>query len=136
MNVMPLVVFGMVPDVEGKPGSEKNVGGSGAPDSVDILIEYANDGTPSAHPDHALVRRGGVITWHTPAGVNEPFDILPKIAWVPEQAALEALALQSHPNVGENWQEVKINASSVAGTYPYGIRANGITVDPDVVIRP
>lgn len=135
MNVMPLVMFGMAPVVEGKP-DEKNVGGSGAPGSVDILIEYANDGTPSAHPDHALVRRGGMIIWHTHVGVNTPFDILPKIAWVPQGQSLDVLALQSHHNDQENWQEVKINAASVAGTYPYGIRANNITVDPDVVIRP
>lgn len=135
MNVMPLVVFGMAPVVEGKPGDEKNIGG-GAPDSVDILIEYANDGTPSAHPDHALVRRGGLCIWHTQAGVNTPFDILPKIAWAADESSLDVLALHSHDNNQKNWQEVTVNASSVAGTYPYGIRANGITVDPDVVIRP
>ena len=73
MNVMPLVVLGMVPG-EGKPESGKNP--AATPNVVDILIEYAGDGSPSAHPDPAYVRKGGTITWHTEVGNEEPFEIL------------------------------------------------------------
>ncbi|GAB3353897.1 hypothetical protein [Lysobacter tyrosinilyticus] len=136
MNVMPLVVLGMVPGAEGKSEGEKG-GAPATPAFVDILIEYALDGSPSAHPDPAYVRKGGTITWHTQSGVDAPFEILPKVAWIDDRGpSLDVLALQSHLNHAENWQEVKIGASSIAGTYPYGIRANGITVDPDVVIKP
>jgi hypothetical protein len=134
MNVMPLVVLGMVPG-EGKPESGKNP--AATPNFVDILIEYAGDGTPSAHPDPAYVRKGGTITWHTEVGNEEPFEILPKLAWIDERGpALDVLALQSHLNHEKHYQEVKIGASTIAGTYHDGIRANGITVDPDVVIKP
>jgi hypothetical protein len=136
MNVMPLVVYGMVPVLEGKPENEKGTAPA-TPDFVDIGIEYAVDGAASAHPEHAMVRRNGTITWHTSPGVDEPFEILPKIAWIADKGpSLDVLALQSHHNNQENWQEVRIGASAVPGTYPYGIRANGITVDPDVVIKP
>lgn len=135
MNLMPLVVFGMVPVVEGKPENEKSAGPA-TPPFVDILILFAGP-TPSADPERAVVRANGVITWHTLPGVDTQFEILPKVAWLDEHGpSLDVLALQSHHNSQENWQEVKIGASSVAGTYPYGIRANGITVDPDVVIKP
>lgn len=137
MNLLPLVAFGMVPVVEGKPDNEKKPEPA-TPPFVDIGIAYAVGGTPSADPEHAVVRKGGVITWHTAPGVTAEFEILPKVAWVEEKGgpALDVLALKSHLNPAQNWQEVKIGASAVPGTYPYGIRANDITVDPDVVIKP
>lgn len=134
MNLMPLVGFGMVPG-EGKPESDKDA--AATPAFVDILIKYAPDGAPSAHPDPALVRKGGTITWHTEVGNELPFEILPKLAWIDERGpSVDVLALQSHLNHDMHYQEVKIGASTIAGTYHYGIRANGISVDPDVVIKP
>ena len=134
MNAMPLVVFGMVSG-EGKPETDESV--AATPAFVDILIKYAEDGTPSADPDRAYVRKGGTITWHTEVGVEVPFEILPKVAWIDERGpSLDVLALQSQPNKEMHYQQVRIGASSIVGTYPYGIRANGITVDPDVVIKP
>ena len=134
MNVMPLVVLGMMPG-EGKLESGKNP--AATPSFVDILIEYADDGTPSARPDPAYVCVGCTISWHTSVGNDVPFEIVPKLAWIDERGpALDALGLQSHRNHEKHYQQVKIGASAIAGTYHYGIRANGITVDPDVVIKP
>lgn len=136
MRLMPLIAMGMAMESEAKPGSGK-ASAPATPMFVDIIMKYAADGTPSADPDPAYVRKGGTITWHTDAGVDAPFEIIPKLAWVSERGPeADVLGLQSHRNNEMNWQEVKIGASLIAGTYHYGIGANGKIVDPDVVIKP
>lgn len=97
---------------------------------VDIRIVYAANGTPSADPDPAEVAVKGVITWHTDPGELRPFEIVPKHASGPGPHP----GAKSHP-AGDH-QELKRGAGSVPGRYPYGIKANGHVLDPDVIIRP
>jgi len=130
MHPMPLLTA-MVLD----PGSEGTVAkeGSGAgkaPTFVEISIAFDADGTPSAQPDSVEVLAGGTITWRSAPGETTPFQILPKLAW--EQG--HVTGLRSHPQ--GDCQLLTCGASSVPGTYHYGIEANGKVVDPDIIIKP
>jgi hypothetical protein len=97
---------------------------------VDIRIVYTANGTPSADPDSAEVAVNGVITWRTDPGEQRPFEIVSKQTSGPGPHP----GGNSHP-AGDH-QELKRGAGSVPGRYPYGIKANGHVIDPDVIIRP
>ncbi|HSM11364.1 MAG TPA: hypothetical protein VK827_07325 [Lysobacter sp.] len=97
---------------------------------VFVEIRYAGDGTPSAVPEECTVAPGTRITWRGPEGTSTPFvlrfaEASPAGRGEPRELASEKTDVR---------QEVMIIARNVKGRYKYGIEANGIMVDPAIII--
>lgn len=97
---------------------------------VHVEIRYAADGTPSAAPEECTVAPGTRITWRGPEQAPTPF--LLRFAEASPAGAREPRDLPSR-ETGDR-QRVVIIAGEVEGRYKYGIEANGITVDPAIII--
>lgn len=99
---------------------------------VHIEIRYAGNGTPSAMPAECTVAPGTRIIWRGPEDSAAPFVIA--------FAGASPEATGGHGRLASDSvdarQKVVIVAGGDAGTYKYGIAANGITVDPTIIIRP
>lgn len=103
----------------------------GVKGAVYVEIQYAGDGTPSAVPSTCTVSPQVDITWRGPAGDMIPFEIVfpgESPAWRDERRQLLSSEVEGR-------YKVKIKASDKAGTYKYGIKANGKELDPAIIIR-
>lgn len=106
-------------------------GTPGVKGAVYIEIQYAGDGMPSASPSTCTVSPNVDITWRGPAGDLIPFEIVfpgESPAWDDERRQLLSREIDGR-------YKVKIRASGKAGTYKYGIKANGKELDPAIIIR-
>ena len=98
---------------------------------VYVDIAYGDDGTPGVAADTCAVWPGTTIVWRTPSGEARPFEILFK-GDAPGSPLYER-------GVGERDRyRASLTAPEVEAemTYAYGIRANGRTLDPVIIIRP
>lgn len=136
MQLLPLLTMGMP-----VPGSGGGGGGGPTPTEVSIELGVVN-GQLVVDPDPAQVRKDGTITWHTKEGDHTPFEIVPKIGWhaehgePPADVLMNVLGLPSKPNEPGTWQQVVARAGKFPGRFPYGVIINGVSYDPDVVIKP
>ncbi|MDQ3287364.1 MAG: hypothetical protein M3Q42_03715 [Pseudomonadota bacterium] len=102
-----------------------------AGDRVHIEIRYAKDGRPSAVPDVCTVEPKTTITWRSTADSKTPFELrFPDggPAGVSERTEVRS------SNVDEN-QKLVLVAGDEEGRYKYDIVANGIVVDPAIIIE-
>lgn len=97
---------------------------------VYVEIRYAPDGTPSAVPEACNVARGTRITWRGPDDDATPFEL----DFVVASPAGRGKPLEIRSGNASRRQSVVIVADNAPGRYKYGIRANGITVDPAIII--
>lgn len=97
---------------------------------VHVTIRYAPDGTPSAVPEVCKVARGTRITWRGPDGDATPFVL----EFTQASPAGRGQPLEIRSGRTTNGHSVVIVADNAPGTYKYGIQANGITVDPAIII--
>lgn len=97
---------------------------------VHIEIRYAGDGTPSAVPEDCTVAPGTRITWRGPAGSATPFVL--RFTSASPAGRGEPRELSSGETVDR--QKVVIVAGDIEGRYKYAIEANGIVVDPAIII--
>lgn len=95
------------------------------PNRKEVWIVF-HGGRPSANPAIAEVAVGGTVIWRTAPDDRTPFEVIPK-----EMGG--EINIPSHA-VGDH-QELELGVGNQPGRFRYGIKANGITVDPDVVIR-
>jgi len=95
-----------------------------------IEIRYADDGTPSAVPEECTVAPGTRITWRGPEETPSPFVL--RFTKANPAGHGEPRELPSRAMAGR--QQIGIIAGNVKGRYEYGIEANGITVDPAIII--
>ncbi|MFC3549952.1 hypothetical protein ACFOLC_02880 [Lysobacter cavernae] len=98
---------------------------------VYIDIGYAGDGRPSATPDKCKVKPGTQITWRNPGGDLRPFEIV--FPGETPAATVDRRGLTAQMRDGR--YKVVITAGNKTGTYKYGITANGISVDPEIIIH-
>lgn len=100
--------------------------------AVYVEIDYAVDGTPSAHPDQCYVDAGTKITWRDPQGKTTAFNLvfadrapteraLPQNFAATQAAGRYKVSITAHGQKGENFK--------------YGIQANGKTIDPAIIIK-
>ena len=99
-------------------------------DRVHVEIRYADDGTPSAVPEECTVAPGTRITWRGPEETPTPF--LLRFTEASPAGRGEPRELPSRETADR--QRVVIIAGEVEGRYKYGIEANGIMVDPAIII--
>lgn len=99
-------------------------------DRVHVEIRYADDGRPSAVPDECRVAPGTRITWLGPDDGGTPFAL----SFPGGSPARDARGELRSDRSGDR-QKVVIVAGDAKGTYKYEIAANGIVVDPAIIIR-
>ena len=97
---------------------------------VHVEIRYANDGTPSAVPEECTVAPGTRITWRGPQDDATPFVL--RFSDASPAGRGEPRELSSRDTADR--QKVVIVAGNLEGRYKYGIEANGIMVDPAIII--
>lgn len=97
----------------------------------DITIAFDSSGRPFASPDPCKVNNGTKITLQTAAGVDTPFDI----DFQDESPAGPHADKHLTSKKEDSRQKVKLTADNAMATYKYSIRANGITVDPAIIIQ-
>lgn len=99
-----------------------------------ISIDYASDGTPSAHPDACRVQSGAQLTWQGAAGDSRPFTIQ-FMEGAPDGD--QGRAILSSGDI-DTRQTVTVRVKSVRARtdLKYGIAANGKQIDPHIIINP
>lgn len=141
MRMAPVVVmtlcFGLIgcapsqtkppPDADGDSCSNPLRKGS----QVYIDIGYAGDGRPSATPDKCTVKPGTQITWRNPGRDMRPFEIV----FTGETPATTVDRRGLTAQMRDGRYKVVITVGDRKGTYKYGITANGISVDPEIIIH-
>lgn len=96
-----------------------------------IEIRYANDGTPSAVPDECRVPPKARITWRTTGDNAKPFEL----RFPDGSPAGPDERSRVHSVSDEMRQKVVLVAGDQEGRYKYDIIANGIVVDPAIIIE-
>lgn len=99
----------------------------GSASRVWIRIDYARDGRPSAVPENCHVARGTEVVFRAEGA---PFEIAFK-----QQSPNPNAPLQLPSNAEQGMQKARVRAAGARATYRYGIRANGIEVDPAIIIH-
>jgi hypothetical protein len=97
----------------------------------DITIAFDASGRPFASPDPCRVDKGTKITLQTDPGVSTHFDI--DFQNQSPAGPNAAKHLKSGPHSSR--QKVELTANNAAAAYKYSITANGITVDPAIIIQ-
>jgi hypothetical protein len=99
---------------------------------VYITVTYET-GAPSVSPENCHVSKGTKVTLRTdPPGPKGAFDI----EFKQESAAGPGAPKKLHSEQGNsNRQRIKLKADNVEGEYKYTIIANGIPVDPAIIIQ-
>lgn len=97
---------------------------------VHVEIRYARDGTPSAVPEECRVARGTRVTWRGPDDDATPFVL----EFTQASPAGRGQPLEIRSGRTTNGHSIVIVADNEPGIYKYGIQANGITVDPAIII--
>lgn len=93
-----------------------------------IRIDYARDGRPSAVPENCHVTQGTEVVFRADGA---PFEIAFK-----QQSPGGPNAPRQLPSRAEQgMQKARVRAAGPRATYHYGIRANGIEVDPAIIIH-
>lgn len=93
-----------------------------------IRIDYAGDGRPSAVPENCHVARGTEVVFRADGA---PFEIAFK-----QQSPAGPDAMRRLPSRAEQgMQKARLRAAGPRDTYRYGIRANGIEVDPAIIVH-
>lgn len=122
------------PDTKGDPVVEVDgvrCGTSALATAVYVDIRYDATGMPSAEPENCEVGQGATVTWRGPQGDDEPFRIDFKDATPVAGDERGVFVAEDH---GERYKVVR-QMGSTAGTFPYGIQANGKERDPAIIIR-
>lgn len=119
---------GVAPDADGIPCPDNAKGPKAV--AVYIDIAYALDGTPSANPDQCYVDAGTKITWRDPPDKTTAFNVIFSSAPPTAEGAARLGAMSSAGRY-----KVTITTYGSAGSYKYGIQANGKLVDPAIIIR-
>jgi hypothetical protein len=111
----------------GSVGETPDCGGS-------ISVDYASDGTPSAHPNVCRVQGGTELSWQGPSGDSRPFTIQ-FVDGAPDSENGRATLTSGDINTR---QSVTVRIKNVHATtnLKYGIAANGKQVDPHIIIIP
>lgn len=99
-------------------------------DRVHIEVRYAGDGTPSAVPDECTVAPGTRITWRGPADNATVFDLA-----FPGGSPEPRGGRDYRSGSVDARQKVGLVAAGAEGRYKYAIAANGIAVDPAIIIK-
>lgn len=148
--VMALVAIAVVMSAAGCGGTDKTASSAEAPGlapdpdgilcpdnpkgpkavAVYIDIAYALDGTPSASPDQCYVDAGTRITWRDPPDKTTAFNVIFSSAPPTAEGAAHLSAMSAAGRY-----KVTITTYGSAGSYKYGLQANGKTVDPAIIIR-
>jgi hypothetical protein len=99
---------------------------------VYITVTY-DAGAPSVSPENCHVLKGTQVTLRTdPPGPKGAFDI----EFKQESAAGPGEPKKLHSEQGNsNRQRIKLTADNAKGEYKYTIIANGIPVDPAIIIQ-
>jgi hypothetical protein len=99
---------------------------------VYITVTY-DAGAPSVSPEDCHVLKGTQVTLRTdPPGSKGAFDI----EFKQESASGPDAPKKLHSEQGNsNRQRIKLIANNKEGTYGYTITANGISVDPAIIIQ-
>lgn len=100
----------------------------GAATRVWILIAYARDGRPSAVPEDCHVAAGTEVVFRADGA---PFEI----AFKQQSPAGPGAPRQLPSRAEQGMQRARLRAAGPRATYRYGIRANGIEVDPAIIIH-
>jgi hypothetical protein len=103
----------------------------GAADRVHIEIRYGADGTPAAVPDECTVRPGTRITWVGPERDARPFAL----AFPGGSPAARGEGDDLTSDRIDEREKVVLVAGDIERRYKYEIDANGITVDPAIIIN-
>lgn len=102
-----------------RPGTDRRVW---------IRIGYARDGRPTAVPENCHVMRGTEVVFRAEGA---PFEIAFK-----QQSPGGSSAPRQLPSRAEQgMQKARVYAAGPRTIYRYGIRANGIEVDPAIIIH-
>lgn len=100
----------------------------GAATRVWIRIDYARDGRPSAMPENCHVAPGTEVVFRASGA---PFEIAFK-----QQSPGGSNAPRQLPSRAEQgMQKARLRAAGPRAIYRYGIRANGVEVDPAIIIH-
>ncbi|CAN5662004.1 hypothetical protein BH23PSE2_BH23PSE2_02350 [soil metagenome] len=93
-----------------------------------IRIDYARDGRPSAVPENCHVARGTEVVFRANGA---PFEI----AFKQQSPAGPSAPRQLPSRAEQGMQKARVRAAGPGTEYRYGIRANGIEVDPAIIIH-
>lgn len=102
-----------------------------AGDRVSIEIRYADDGRPSAVPENCTVPPRTRITWRGPADDDAPYVLM----FPGGSPAADGGRGELPSRSVDGRQKVELLAGDTEGTFKYSIRANGIEVDPAIIIK-
>lgn len=102
-----------------------------ASDRVSIEIRYADDGRPSAVPENCTVPPRTRITWRGPADDDAPYVLMFPGGSPGADGGRGELPSRSI----DGRQKVELVTGDTEGTYKYSISANGIEVDPAIIIK-
>ncbi len=100
----------------------------GAATRVWIRIDYARDGRPSAMPENCHVARGTEVVFRADGA---PFEI----AFKQQSPGGPSAPRQLPSRAEQGMQKARVRAAGQGAEYRYGIRANGIEVDPAIIIH-
>lgn len=100
-------------------------------DRVLVEIRYANDGTPSAVPGECTVAPETRITWQSTADSTTPFER----RFPDGSPAGRGERTQVRSSIDDEDQKIVLVAGDQDGRYKYEIVANGIVVDPAIIIE-
>lgn len=102
----------------------------GIPAEVVIHVTFHGNGRPAVRPDECHVDHGAGIVWRTDDGVDVPFEI----DFEGESAAGRDAPRHLRSESGQSRQRVRLTAGNAPRRYKYAIEANGVRVDPAIII--
>lgn len=97
---------------------------------VFVSVRFNGNGRPSVDPDECHVKQNEDIAWRTAEGDEVPFEI--EFEGESPAGPNAPRRLPSGPDAGR--QRVRLTAANRSGRYKYAIVANGIRVDPAIII--
>ena len=94
---------------------------------VSIQILYDDKGVPRAEPASCTVTSEKKVTWQTADGEKRCFELVFKQGQPGEDAGSGGKDCD---------KKIKMKKVDAETAFPYGIRANGHVVDPEIIIKP
>lgn len=101
---------------------------------VYIQIGYGPGGIPIVNPENCHVSPATRITWRGPGGGGASFEIDFKSASAADDGTDQVESKEERTRDGLR-QKARITSTSASGTYGYTIKANGVELDPSIIVN-
>ncbi len=108
---------------------------SNTPSSTPVYIQigYGPGGIPLVNPADCHVRPSSRITWRGPDGSDTAFEIDFKAASASSTGEDQVPSNSERTREGIR-EKAQISATSTLGSYGYTIKANGMQLDPSIIV--